>query len=271
MNHFIYIIPKTPANFQNEIRKKLWHLCISSLIKQTDNNWTALIIGKDAIIDINDNRFIEVDYEGPKEEKLQKATEHIITNNIHGDYIIRLDDDDIINPTILEKVSTLDFDLYVDKHQWFWHYESGKISNRVWHWFPNTCIHKRKHALTQWGNYAKGDFNKYKDQALLIENDHSQLHPFYKDKNVLFANKRNPVYVRTITSSSITAKNALNELDYLKRFGRWRYNKLRNFGFLRDLKTNSLSALPSLTFKEKVKNKYLNLRWSWQYKKAIKS
>ena len=162
MNKFIFIIPRTPVKFQDAIRQQLWKLCMHSLQKQSFQNWIALLIGGHSVFDKNDSRFIKINFEGTKEEKLQIATDYIIKNHIEGDYIIRLDDDDIINPNILEIVSKYDFDLYVDKFQWFWHYESGLISNRVWSWFPNTCIHKREHAFSEWGDYAKGYFNKFK-------------------------------------------------------------------------------------------------------------
>lgn len=269
MNHFLYIIPKTPANLQNDIRKKLWHLCVTSLINQTYTNWTALIIGENALENISDNRFISVDYEGRKEEKLQKATEYIITNNIPGDYIIRLDDDDIINPNILAKVATLNFDLYVDKYQWFWHYESGKVSNKVWGWFPNTCIHKREHALVPWGDYAHGTFKQFKEQSLLIENDHSKLHPYYKNKNVQLANKNHPTHIRTITNTSITAKNATTYNSYLKSFGVWRKNKLQDFIFLNEENSKINRKLPKRTIKEWMVNILLDLRNKQDYSKNI--
>ncbi|MDI3520441.1 MAG: hypothetical protein PWR04_429 [Anaerophaga sp.] len=269
MTNTVFIIPRVPDTYRNPIRNKLWKLCLDSLFKQTFLNWTALVVGKNIDHQKNDNRFIVVSYEGTKEEKLQKATEYIIQNNIPGDYIIRLDDDDIINPTILEKVSKLNFDIYVDKHQWFWHYESGKISNRVWNWYPNTCIHKREHALTEWGDYANGDFKRYKEQALLIENDHSKLHPYYKNKRVIFADKKHPVYLRTITSVSITAQNSHNHENYLKRFGLWHKNNLKDFQFLNKYALNDKNSLPNYILKEILANKWLDFRSTQNYLKKI--
>lgn len=268
MNNFIFIVPKTPVKFLNKERKLLWNLCYKSLLNQNYSRWTAITIGGE-ILNNKDDRFIELNFEGRKEEKLQKATQYIIENNIIGDYIIRLDDDDIINPTVLGKASKLEFDLYVDKHQWFWHYESGKISNRVWNWFPNTCIHKREHALTQWGKYAKGDFKHFKNQALLIENDHSKLHPYYKNKNIIFSDKKHPIYIRTITSSSITAGNAINQEQYLKKFGLWHKNNLKDFQLPENQTSFSPEILPKYTLKEIAANKWLNFRCKQNYLKDL--
>jgi hypothetical protein len=269
MTNYIFIIPRTPKQFNDSIRNELWHLCTQSLSNQTFHNWTALVIGKNINICNAEKHVIKIDFEGRKEEKLQKATEYIIQNNIPGDYIIRLDDDDIINPTILEKASKLNFDLFVDKHQWFWHYESGKVSKRVWNWFPNTCIHKREHALAEWGDYANGNFKRFKKQALLIENDHSQLHPYYKNKKVLFADKKHPVYLRTITSNSITAQNSQNHEYYIRRFGRWHKNNLKDFKFLNKYALNDKNSLPNNTLKEILANKWLDFRSNQDYLKNI--
>ncbi|MFW5983005.1 MAG: hypothetical protein ACOCQ4_00775 [bacterium] len=266
---YIFIIPRTPFSQRNSFREKLWSTCLKSLYNQTYQHWKALLIGHNIEIPNNNDQFTNIQFEGTKEEKLQKATEYIIQNNIPGEYIIRLDDDDIINPTILEKASKLIFDLYVDKHQWFWHYESGKISQRVWNWLPNTCIHKRDHALTEWGNFANGNFKRFKKQALLIENDHSQLHPYYKDKKIVFTEKTHPVYLRTITSSSITAQNAQDHEVYLKRFGLWHRNNLKDFQFLNKVALNNPETLPEYTLKEKLSNLWLNYRSRQNYRKNI--
>lgn len=271
MNSFLFIIPCTPAKHQNKTRKALWRLCLETLIKQTHNNWKALIIGVDINFEVNDSRFITIPYEGPKEEKLQKATEYIISNNILGDYIIRLDDDDIINPNILKKISTLDFDLYVDKFQWFWHYESGKKSYKIWYWYPNTCIHKRMHALTFWGDFAIGDFQKFRNKAMLIENNHTLIHPYYTDKNVMLATKKHPIYLRSITNSSITALySPKNIKEYYKRFGYWKKRHLQDFTFLYEKELKSVdSKFPKLSLWEKIEHIVFNFRCSRAYMKVM--
>lgn len=269
MKRFIFIIPKTPANLQDNTRRKLWILCVNSLLQQTYSNWLALVVGRKQLESETDPRFIEIDFEGRKEEKLQKATEYIIQTKLPGEYIIRLDDDDIINPNILAKAAKIDFDLYVDKHQWFWHYESGRISNKVWYWFPNTCIHKRIHALSPWGDFAKGNFKKFKDQALLIENDHSLIHNYYKNKNVILASKKHPIYLRSITNSSITSKNASDFENYLSRFGVWSNNRLCDFTNPMLMSPKIKNSQPKVLYRRKVQEYLLNLRYSLAYTKIM--
>lgn len=229
---YLFIIPLTPQTLLNEIRINLQFICFETLKSQSYHNWKALVIG-DYIENVpKDNRFININYEGRKEEKLQKATQYIIDNDLKSDYIIRLDDDDIFNPNILNEIKDLDFDIYVDKTQFFWNHETKQVASRTWNWFPNTCIHKTKHALTEYGSFAKGDFQRFHDKSLLIENDHSQLHPYYINKKVIYSKKNSPVYLRSITNTSITAGNSKNYNNYLNRFGNWYKNNLFDFSFL---------------------------------------
>ena len=233
MKKYLFIVPLTPNSHLNKIRQELQELCLSALKKQTYSNWSALLIGSNVSEGVKeDKRFIHVDFEGIKAEKLQVATEFIKKNNIISDYIIRLDDDDIFNNNILSKIKDLDFDIYVDKTQFFWNYETKQVASRTWYWFPNTCIHKTEHALAMYGDFVLGEYKHFHKRPLLIENDHSVIHRYYIDKKVIFSNVNDPIYVRSITDNSITANNSLNKDEYLFSFGNWKRNNIRNFDSL---------------------------------------
>jgi len=267
MNHYLFIIPLTPGRLLSDTRKKLQQLAFQSLKMQSYDNWSALVIGEQLPKTAeNDNHFIHIDFEGKKEEKLQKATDYIISKNISSNYIIRFDDDDIINPSILQKVKDIDFDIYVDKMQYFWNFETKQISSRTWLWFPNTCIHKTEHALNRYGDFADGSFKKFHKNALLIENDHSRLHKYYKNKNVVFADTNKPVYLRSITSTSITANNNNNYSVYLNRFGNWNKNTLPDFSFL----GTELNGKVKQSFYNKIKNVKKEIVTNIFYLKNIK-
>lgn len=231
MNSYLFIIPATPKKYMNGVRVQLQNLCVGHLIKQNYSNWKALWISEDAPR-VNDERFIHVNYEGGKEEKLQVASQYIIENNIKGDYIIRLDDDDVFNTQILSQIKDKDFDLMVDKHQAFWLFDSPYFASRVWYWFPNTCIHKRENALAVFGKLASDAIKRLNTEVRLIENDHSKLHSFYANKHVVFSGKDNPIYIRTITDSSITSMNSEDQDAYLLNFGYWKKKKYTNFSGL---------------------------------------
>ena len=243
-NNYLFIIPLTPKSHLNKVRQELQKLCLSTLKKQTYSNWKALLVGSNLPEEaLGDERFIHVAFEGKKEEKLQKATQYILDKKNQSDYIIRLDDDDIFNPKILNEIKDLDSDLYVDKTQFFWNYETKQVASRTWYWFPNTCIHRTEHALAEYGDFAEGDFTKFRKNALLIENDHSKLHSFYIEKKVVFSNRRNPIYLRSITTSSITANNSNDHTSYINRFGNWKTNKLKDYLFLGKSKTKVTQSI----------------------------
>ena len=109
---FLFIIPLTPDEYLTPNRKKLRTLCFTALKQQTYHNWDALLIGNSKI-EIEDERFIVLQKGGLKEEKLQFATSYIRNSNFMWNYIIRLDDDDIFNPNILERIHSLEFDILV--------------------------------------------------------------------------------------------------------------------------------------------------------------
>ena len=115
MNNFLFIVPLTPDHILNDERLHLRKLCFDALVNQTYCNWRALLIGESSNYSHIDSRFIKINFEGKKEKKLQVATAHILNQKIDSDYLIRLDDDDIINPTILEELKTANFDIYSDR------------------------------------------------------------------------------------------------------------------------------------------------------------
>jgi len=261
---YIFIIPGTPEKNSTPARDELWRLTYQSLIQQKYENWKAIFIGRKKNHFISDERFTVLKEEARKGEKIRIAVNYILENNIPGDRIIRLDDDDVINPNILESIKGFDFDLFTDKHQWFWHYESGYISYRIWSWIPNTVIHKREHAFTKWNDLNTNESNKY-----LIENEHSSWIKFYSGKKIVFTKKNNPIYIRTISNESITAQNAKDQEAYLKRFGLWHKNNLKDFQFLNEAALNKPETLPQYTLKEKLSNLWMNFRSSQNYQKNI--
>jgi len=229
MNKFLFIIPATPTYALNKDRLMLQNQCLEYLIKQTYSNWLALWVDHDEP-PVLDSRILHVNISGKKEEKMQKVSDYVLNNCFEFDYVIRLDDDDIFNPNLLNRIKLEDFDVYTDYYQYFWSPFLGKISRKLWYWFPNSCIHKKEHAYTIWGSFATGGpFEKYRLNSYLIENDHSNFHHYYKGKKVLFTQRRNPVYLRTITSTSSTALQSDKYEDYLGSFGVWKKNFLNDY------------------------------------------
>lgn len=262
---FLFIIPLTPNVLAGSVRAELQKKCFELLRIQNYSNWRALVIGDQPPEVIKDEpRFIHLKTEGKKEEKLKQATEFIKTSGITSDYIIRLDDDDFFNPTILKQVATLEFDIYTDKYHTFFEYESQAISQQIRPWFPNTCIHKFSHAMNSLENTSGVKFMECAPKTLLIENDHSKIHWYYRYKKIVYAGRENPVYLRVLNKESITAKSGLDYHIYLKQFGIWKWRRIKEFETV--YKPISRSAIYlRYNFKEKLRMIKTRLKYSLFY------
>lgn len=238
MNSYLFIIPLTPASFLNEERLALQKLCFSALNIQNYKNWKALIIGGHLPLEFEHNEhYIFINYEAKKEEKLQIATQYLIENNLNFDYLIRLDDDDIFNPFLLMDLANKEFNIYVDQKHWFWYPEKNYVANDLRHWLPNSVIIKKDIAYTPFGEFPPGNHKNIAKKCMLIHNEHHVIHEFFLKKkiHVTFAPKNKPIYLRSISNSSITSNISNNSISYFLSFGFWKKNYLADFSFLKPL------------------------------------
>lgn len=247
MKSFLFIVPLTPARFLTPLRKELFSLFLSSLKNQTYDNWEAFLFGEEEKTE-GKIKFIKTQAI-TKGDKFLFAIEYIKSLKSPPDYIIRIDDDDLISPNVLTQVSNLDFDCYADKYHAFYDITSGKTSLSKRGWLPNTVIHKFEHVFVQ----------VRKSNEVLVGNDNFSLlgldHDvywanYYQDKKILWSDKDHPVYLRILSPTSITSNiresPVLNKWDnecqrkfneYTKGYGPWVYKKLSDFsGYYNHLK-----------------------------------
>jgi hypothetical protein len=270
-NSFLFIIPLTPFSHLTEIRGQLRKICFNALFSQTYSNWQALVIGEINRNELTDNRFINIDYNGPKEEKLQIATQYILTNKLKCDYIIRLDDDDVFNPHLLKKLEKLQFDLYVDMYHSFFDLSSAMISQKIFYWFPNTCIHHRSHALKVFGTFPSGNYHREKEQPFLIENEHNDFSKYYNSKHkIFFAKKNEPLYLRVLNPHSITSLQEKYYKSYREQHGYFKKNNLISFQFLNELEFLNSNKNPlEQTFKFYLSNFIQSIRGKLNYRRLV--
>ena len=265
----MFIIPLTPDEYLTPVRERLRMICLTFLKQQNYDNWRALLIGNSKV-KVQDDRFIALNKEGLKEEKLQFATSYIRSTTLTYDYIIRLDDDDIFNPCILRKISSLDFDIFVDKYHYYFDYESGNISRQIKYWFPNTCIHKKEHALAKFGELSKKHLPILNEYVSLIENDHSRLHSYYKGKKVLYASPKDPLYLRVVNRDSLTSKVNVTYESYFEFFGIWNSSLPSNFkGILSKENLYQKKLKRKVTVLKCLKNSLNELKASINYRRIM--
>jgi hypothetical protein len=189
---FLFITPLTPSRLLTPLRKLLFEEYLKALKAQSYSNWNALLIGEENRSD-GKIQYVSVKAES-KEIKLIFAKEYVITMDPKPDYIIRLDDDDLINPDLLSHISGIEFDCYADQFHTFYDIMSGKISSQKRSFLPNTCVHKYIHAMAETGP----------EKIPLLQNDHSMWITYYKDKRLIYTPRAFPVYLRVLSPTTVT-------------------------------------------------------------------
>jgi len=228
MKKFLFVIPQSPKHIVTPFRQRLIDQSYRSLVSQTTDEWEALFLGEEERTEGNCH-YIKSPFI-TKEEKLHFVVDLLLKEQNLPQYIIRFDDDDLIHPAVLSKLSGLQFDCYADLWHTFYDVSSGKCSAQKRAWLPNTVVHKTEHALASYGEYhyvVKSDLRR----PHLLQNDHSKWwHNYYKDKNVVYAPKEQPMYLRLLSPTSFTAVagNTGDEQEkysvYLSKFGDWSDN-----------------------------------------------
>ncbi|MBL7936263.1 MAG: hypothetical protein JNM51_10710 [Bacteroidia bacterium] len=240
-----------------------------SLYNQTYTNWKALWIGEQ---DLENDKIKEVAVKDKKELSEIYLRDDVLKYISDCDYVVKLDDDDIILPDTLEIASYLSFDMYCDRFHTFYDITSGTVTQQERSWIASTCIHKKEHAfLNRDGKELAHNFI----HSLFYGEHGKDWISYYKNKNIVYANPKNPVYVRVLSPTSITAGakkfpvKSIEDIDmkhyytYLKQFGVWRNIKLNQFElFGKDLSISwfnfsnlKQSPIQGITFFEKVKAK----------------
>ncbi|WP_290794791.1 hypothetical protein [Flavihumibacter sp. UBA7668] len=229
-NHFCFIIPRTPKKFRTGFREFLWQQTLQSLKTQEYNNWQVLVVGEWE--EIGDDRFHFLEHDlVEKRKKLCYAMEFIRSMPKQPDYLIRLDDDDLISSTVLERVKEETAACIADRYHSFVEIVTGKVSQQKRNWLANTVAHKTSHAF-QLMDPADPD-------SYLLVQDHSQAwHPYYSGLSVYYTSKLEPLYLRILAPGSITSKAASQSGDaatdylrYLLGFGTWSTGSTALTGF----------------------------------------
>lgn len=237
MKDFVFIIPLTPKSLLNPVRQTLFDMMIVALKGQTSDNWQALLIGEDEKEDGNllyiTDKSLDLNYvkifrndtgHTDKHHKIEIALQHIAHAEKKPKYLIRLDDDDLISPTIIDRIEKMgiSYDCYADKYQALYNVMNGKIALPNLSWMANSIFHKYEHAITYFDAF----------NLKLINCSHSEsFHIYYADKKVFYSPKFYPLYLRILSDTCLninaTVKVALDK--HTKKFGFWHYARLEEY------------------------------------------
>lgn len=269
MKKFLFITHLSPLAIRSSLRQGLIESMQKSLYNQSYTNWKALWIGEK---EFQDDKIKEINVKDKNTLSEIYLRQDVINYINDCDYIIKLDDDDIILPNTLQIASVLNFDCYCDEYHTFYDISSGALTQQKRSWIASTSIHKKEHALTiQNGTTIANNFI----QSLFYGEHGKDWIAYYKNKNIVFAAKENPVYVRVLSPTSITAGaktfpvKSIDDTDmkdyykYLKQFGVWNQVTLNQFDYFKNDLTmiwfnfshTKQSAIQGITMLEKIKAK----------------
>jgi hypothetical protein len=231
MNKFLFITHLTPTTKRSAFRQALIDIYFSALQNQTYSDWKVMVFGEEEKTENNFHYFILED--GSREKRFEAIKKLLQKPEVkslldEANYIIKLDDDDIISPILLEQLKDFHGDLYYDRFHTFLDSSSGVITQQERPWVASTCVHKKELILSDWNGVGASPVGN------LLYTDHSKTwHLFYKSKEKVAAPKESPVYLRVLSPTSITS-GALNGppqsikdvslekyYEYLAGFGNW--------------------------------------------------
>jgi hypothetical protein len=232
---FLFITHLTPKAKRSALREGLLELMDESLKAQTYTEWKALRIGEE---ERTDGPIQTVD--AASAESLRAVYEQADVKAMieWADYIVKLDDDDIILPHTLEIASKLEFDLYADRFHTFHDITTGRTTQQLRPWIAATCIHKKEHAITL--NHGEGVADNFINSLFYGEHGRDWI-AYYAKRNIRFAHPTTPVYVRVLSPSSrssgavVFPAHSLADVDlqayaaYVRGFGGWNRYPIRNF------------------------------------------
>ena len=209
-NKFLFLVALTPKNLLTPLRERLQQASFASLNSVKYDNFRVLLFGDEDKVDGN-LTFISAP-NGKKGDRLKFALEYIEKHEIAFDYIARFDDDDFINPTIFDQYKFTKCNAIADKYHGFVDLGTCKTITTFRNWMANTVLMCKEDAFA---NMPNG--------KTLIEQDHAEeWHNYFKKKEVLYAPKNNPIYLRLLSPTSETANIDEDYNAYLKSFGNWK-------------------------------------------------
>jgi hypothetical protein len=232
---FLFITHLTPKAKRSSTRAALMELMEHSLKAQSYKHWKAMWVGE---AEREDGPIKTVDCSAPGSLSTLYLREDVKALIAWADYIIKLDDDDIILPHTLEIASRLEFDCYADRFHTIHDLTTGRTTQQMRPWIAATCIHKKEHAITL--NRGEGIADNFINSLFYGEHGRDWI-AYYLGRNIRYAHPTTPVYVRVLSPTSkssgavVFPAHSLADVDlqayaaYVRGFGGWNRYPIRNF------------------------------------------
>lgn len=216
LKDFVFVTCLTPRASLSPLRSELFELYKTSLMRQTSSNWSAILMGDE---DKTEGNFIYVKATAvTKEDKLLELFHILEKLPVKPKYLIRLDDDDVFSPIIIDRIQSdkLDFDVFTDRFQSMFNVYDLRSLSKEYSWFPSTVIMRFEDAMT------KVDF--FRNLPLFVCDHDLVFHKYYQNKRIWYAPKGQPIYLRVFSPTSLSFADSNKAFErYCERFGVWKY------------------------------------------------
>lgn len=232
MKPFLFVTCLTPESMMSNLRKDFHQAYVDALLAQSHTNWAAFLLGeKDAV----EGNIHYIKCEGTsKEDKLVEVSRLLSNMPIKPEFIVRLDDDDLIGKDALQIVerNKNTYDVFTDRYQYMFDSYAGKTLSKVYPWWPSTIVMRYEDAMT----FQPGFGNK----PLFACPHDLAFHPYFKGRKVFYFERKQPCYARIFSpvSQSFRLYNGQLNIEkyrsYVDEYGFWKYAmsglavKLRN-------------------------------------------
>jgi hypothetical protein len=205
----------------SDLRKDFHQAYLHALFEQSHANWTAFLLGEKEGVEGNIHY---IKCEGTsKEDKLVEAARLLNSMPVKPEFIVRLDDDDLIGKDTLQTVekNKNTYDVFTDRYQYMFDSYSGKILSKVYPWWPSTLVMKYSDAVALQPAFG--------NRPLFACPHDLALHPYFKGRKVFYFERMQPGYVRIFSPVSQSFRLYNGELNiekyraYVNGYGFWSY------------------------------------------------
>lgn len=221
MKPFLFITCLTPESMMTDLRKDFHQAYLEALLVQSHTNWTAFLLGEK---EGEDGNIHYIKCKGTsKEDKLLEAARLLTNMPVKPEFIVRLDDDDLIGKDTLQTVekNKATYDVFTDHYQYMFDSYSGKMLSKAFPWWPSTLVMKYSDAMAPQA--------AFENRPLFACPHDRAFHPYFKDRSVFYFARMQPAYVRIFSPVSLSFRLYNGQLNiekyksYVNAYGFWKY------------------------------------------------
>lgn len=206
-----------------DLRRDFHQAYLAALLAQSHTGWTAFLLGEKEGIKGN-IRYIKCEGTS-KEDKLVEAARLLSNMPVKPEFVVRLDDDDLIGKDTLQTVekNKSTYEVFTDRYQYMFDSYSGKMLSKEYPWWPSTIVMSYADAVAPQAAFG--------NRPLFACPHDLAFHTCFKERRVFYFERMKPCYARVFSpvSQSFRLYNGQLNIEkyrtYVDEYGFWKYAK----------------------------------------------